>query len=61
MGLTDLMDLYTEGTLTNEVKATITYTYEAPAVPEPSAFALLGIGGVALVGYGWRRKRRRAA
>ncbi|TWU09442.1 PEP-CTERM motif protein [Symmachiella macrocystis] len=30
-------------------------------VPEPSTFALLGIGGLALVGYGWRRKRQQAA
>ncbi len=29
-----------------------------PLVPEPSTFALLGIGGLALVGYGWRRKRQ---
>lgn len=27
-------------------------------VPEPSSFVLLGIGGVALIGYGWRRKRK---
>lgn len=30
------------------------------AVPEPSTFALLGIGGIALVGYGVRRKRQQA-
>jgi len=44
-----------------------TFTFEAShdqqppsSVPEPSAFALLGIGSLALVGYGWRRKRARA-
>ncbi|WP_339909942.1 PEP-CTERM sorting domain-containing protein [Symmachiella dynata] len=31
------------------------------AVPEPSTFALLGIGGIALVGYGVRRRRQQAA
>lgn len=30
-------------------------------VPEPSTFALLSIGGIALVGYGARRKRQQAA
>ena len=38
-----------------------TLTEKAPVVPEPSTFALLGIGGLALVGYGWRRKRQQAA
>jgi len=31
------------------------------AVPEPSTFVLLTIGGIALIGYGWRRKRQQAA
>ncbi len=30
-------------------------------IPEPSTFALLSIGALALVGYGCRRKRRKAA
>ncbi len=38
------------------------YNFEVGAVvPEPSTFALLGIGSLALIGYGWRRKRRLAA
>jgi len=36
-------------------------TEKTSAVPEPSTFALLGIGGVALIGYGYRRKRKQAA
>jgi hypothetical protein len=28
-----------------------------PVVPEPSTFALAGMGAIALVGYGWRRRR----
>ncbi len=29
-----------------------------PAVPEPSSIALLLMGGVGLVGYGWRKRRQ---
>ncbi|QDT48199.1 PEP-CTERM motif protein [Symmachiella dynata] len=38
-----------------------TYDAAQAAVPEPSTFALLGIGGLALVGYGVRRRRQQAA
>ncbi len=34
---------------------------ETALVPEPSTFALLAIGGIAVIGYSCRRKRRQAA
>ncbi len=39
----------------------LTGTNVGAVVPEPSTFALLALGGVALAGYGWRRKRQMAA
>jgi hypothetical protein len=33
-------------------------TFEPVSVPEPSTFALLGIGTVSLLGYGWQRMKR---
>ncbi len=42
------------------IGAHLTTATGAVLVPEPSSIALLAIGGVALCGYGWRRKRRTA-
>ena len=42
----DTAQLYTSGEVTLE------------ATPEPATLSLLGIGAVALVGYGWRRRRQ---
>ncbi|WP_339910360.1 PEP-CTERM sorting domain-containing protein [Symmachiella dynata] len=50
---------YNLGTYTNNPFVTVTVTdtpYIAP-VPEPSTFALLGLGSFLLIGYGWRNKR----
>jgi hypothetical protein len=35
----------------------VSRTFNVDAVPEPSAFPLLAIGGVLLAAYGWRRLR----
>jgi hypothetical protein len=35
----------------------LTLNISEAVVPEPSSIILLGIGGIALVGYGYRRKR----
>lgn len=35
----------------------MTGTYTSAPIPEPSTLALLGIGIVGLIGYGWRHSR----
>lgn len=44
------------GTL--ELPRFVEVTLEYNMVPEPSSIALLGMGGLSLVGHGWRRKRK---
>ncbi|TWU09562.1 PEP-CTERM motif protein [Symmachiella macrocystis] len=47
---------------TNEIEGQGNINFgSTSAVPEPSSVVLLGIGGIALAGCGWRRKRRAAA
>jgi hypothetical protein len=36
-------------------------SFDVAAIPEPSTLTLLAIGTFGLFGYGWRRKRKRAA
>ena len=30
------------------------------AIPEPSSFAIMGLGLIGMAGYGWRRRRKAA-
>lgn len=47
---------------TNEIEGQGNINFgSTSAVPEPSSVVLLGMGGIALAGFGWRRKRRAAA
>ena len=53
----------TGGSITVTSASNVTFT-SAPAdapTPEPSSLSLLGIGTVALIGYGWRRRKLAAA
>ena len=39
---------------------TIDYSTASAAVPEPSTFAIMGLGMIGMAGYGWRRRRKSA-
>ncbi len=41
-----------------EASQTVRVTGSVEEVPEPSTFALLGMGSLGMIGFGWRRKRK---
>lgn len=45
-----------DGQFSDTISTTVSTT---AAVPEPSSLGLVGIGGLGMFGYGWRRKRKR--
>lgn len=47
-----------EGNLNTVVSLDVQFAPEGAAVPEPAAFALLGVGAAALAGCAWRRRSR---
>jgi hypothetical protein len=42
------------------LRGTFDYRNAAAPAPEPSTFTLLGLGGLGLLGYGWRGRKRAA-
>jgi hypothetical protein len=50
---------YTTGSWTTSFIGPVVGTYTISTVPEPSALALLGAGGIGLLACAWRRQRRR--
>jgi PEP-CTERM motif len=47
----------TNGETTQAGTGTWSQTVQTSAVPEPSSYALVGVGGLCLAGYAWRRRR----
>jgi hypothetical protein len=60
LGLTPGTYTYTWGTGNHADSLTVQIGPAATAAPEPASLTLLGIGGLSLLGYGWRRRRQAA-
>jgi hypothetical protein len=55
LGLTPGTYIYTWGSVANGTADSLVVEISSP---EPSSLILLGMGGVGLLGYGWRRRRK---
>jgi hypothetical protein len=45
-------------TVAFDARVTGTFTTAVTPIPEPGSLVLLGLGGLGLVGYGWRRRKQ---